>query len=173
MINNFFKLGSGIFMTLDSGILLDFEEVLSPLIKPISFVHLFMSIFSLLCFLNVNILTENMLLYYSKSTTFDYILLASLDELSDLNTKLGNKKSKMDKITVDLALREEEIQKLEQKLDQKLIIFNNRIRCIYKNNDKNILEVFFKSIDFIEFLSRLKMMRLFAKQDAQAISEIK
>jgi peptidoglycan hydrolase CwlO-like protein len=114
-----------------------------------------------------------MLLYYSKSTTFDYILLASLDELSDLNTKLGNKKSKMDKITVDLALREEEIQKLEQKLDQKLIIFNNRIRCIYKNNDKNILEVFFKSIDFIEFLSRLKMMRLFAKQDAQAISEIK
>jgi len=44
---------------------------------------------------------------------------------------------------------------------------------IYKSNNKNVLELLLKSGDFIEIISRLKMMNILAKQDARAISEIK
>ena len=111
--------------------------------------------------------------YIKEVNAVEQDLISSLDELNDLNARLADKKSKMDKITVDLAIKEEEIKKIEQELNQRLEIFNNRIKIIYKNKDKNILEVLFKSGDFIDFVSRLKMMRLLTKQDAEAISEIK
>lgn len=111
--------------------------------------------------------------YIKEVTDIEQDLLSSLDELNDLNARLADKKSKMDKITIDLVVKQEEINKIEKELNQRLEIFNNRIKIIYKNKDKNILEVLFKSGDFIEFVSRLKTMRLLAKQDAEAISEIK
>jgi murein DD-endopeptidase MepM/ murein hydrolase activator NlpD len=100
-------------------------------------------------------------------------LLSALDELGNLNVAISEKKSNIDKTTVDLISREEAVREIEEKLNQKLEVFNRRIVDIYKNGDINILEVLLRSGDFIELVSRLKMMNLVAKQDAQAISEIK
>ncbi len=100
-------------------------------------------------------------------------LLSALDELSDLNAAISDKKSNIDKITVDLISREEAVREIEEKLNQKLDVFNRRLIDIYKKGDINIMEVLLRSGDFIELVSRLKMMNLVAKQDAQAISEIK
>jgi len=111
--------------------------------------------------------------YIKEVNDIEDSLLSSLDDLNELNSALADKKSSMDKITVDLAIKEEQINKIEHELDQKLKIFNNRIKVIYKNQDRNILEVLLKSGGFIEFVSRIKMMRLFAKQDAEKVAEIK
>jgi murein DD-endopeptidase MepM/ murein hydrolase activator NlpD len=100
-------------------------------------------------------------------------LLAALDELNDLNSSIADKKSAIDQMTVNLIAKEGEIRAIEEKLEEKLEVFNDRIVSIYKNNDKNILDVFLKSEEFIEFISRLKLMNLIAKQDAWAISKIK
>jgi murein DD-endopeptidase MepM/ murein hydrolase activator NlpD len=111
--------------------------------------------------------------YIKEVNDIEEDLLLALDEMGDLNAAISDKKSNIDKITVDLISREEAIREIEKKLNQKLYIFNSRIVSIYKNSDKNILEVLLKSGDFIELISKLKMMNLVAKQDARAISEIK
>jgi len=111
--------------------------------------------------------------YIKEVNEIEDSLLSSLDGLNKLNSALADKKSSMDKITVDLAIKEEQIKKIELELNDKLEIFNRRIKVIYMHQDRNILEVLLKSGGFIEFVSRIKMMSLFAKQDAEAISEIK
>ena len=111
--------------------------------------------------------------YIKEVNNIEQDLLSSLDELNDLNTRLAAKKNKMDEIAIDLAIRDEQIQKIEKDLNKKIEIFNNRIKIIYMNQDRNILEVLFKSGDFIEFVSRLKLYNLLAKQDAQTVLEIK
>ena len=111
--------------------------------------------------------------YIKEVNNIENKLLSALDELNDLNAAISDKKSKIDKITVDLISREEAVREIEEKLNQKLDIFNRRLIDIYKNGDINILEVLLRSRDFIELVSRFKMMNLVARQDAQAISEIK
>jgi len=100
-------------------------------------------------------------------------LLASLSQLDDLNTKLAEAKSDIDKTTIELVLKEQELNKIEDELDGKIAILNNRVASIYKNRDGNILEILLKAEDFIEFISRLKLMNLIAQQDAEIIKEIK
>jgi len=100
-------------------------------------------------------------------------LLASLSQLDDLNTKLAEAKSDIDKTTIELVLKEQELNKIEGELDGKIAILNRRVASIYKNRDTNILEILLKAEDFIEFISRLKLMNLIAQQDAEIIKEIK
>ena len=100
-------------------------------------------------------------------------LLASLSQLDDLNTKLAEAKSDIDKTTIELVLKEQELNKIEDELDGKIAILNKRVASIYKNRDSNILEILLKAEDFIEFISRLKLMNLIAQQDAEIIKEIK
>jgi murein DD-endopeptidase MepM/ murein hydrolase activator NlpD len=100
-------------------------------------------------------------------------LLSSLDDLNNLNAELADKKNIIDKTTVELVIKQEEINKIEEELNQKIEIFNNRIKVIYKSRDINTIEMLFASGDFIEFISRLKMKRLLAEKDAESISEIK
>jgi murein DD-endopeptidase MepM/ murein hydrolase activator NlpD len=100
-------------------------------------------------------------------------LLASLSQLDDLNTKLAEAKSDIDKTTIELVLKEQDLNKIEDELDGKIAILNSRVASIYKNSDGNILEILLKAEDFIEFISRLKLMNLIAQQDAQIIKEIK
>ncbi len=100
-------------------------------------------------------------------------LLASLSQLDDLNTKLAEAKSDIDKTTIELVLKEQDLNKIEDELDGKIAILNRRIASIYKNRDGNILEILLKAEDFIEFISRLKLMNLIAQQDAEIIKEIK
>jgi murein DD-endopeptidase MepM/ murein hydrolase activator NlpD len=100
-------------------------------------------------------------------------LLSSLSQLNDLNTKLAEAKSDIDKTTIELVLKEQDLNKIEDELDGKIAILNRRIASIYKNKDGNILEILLKAEDFIEFISRLKLMNLIAQQDAEIIKEIK
>jgi murein DD-endopeptidase MepM/ murein hydrolase activator NlpD len=100
-------------------------------------------------------------------------LLASLSQLDELNAKLAQAKSDVDKTTIDLVLKEQELKKIEDELDVKVAILNNRVASIYKNGSGNILVILFKAQDFIEFISRFKLMTLLASQDAKIIQEIK
>ena len=100
-------------------------------------------------------------------------LVASLSELDGLNDKLAEAKSYIDKITIDLVLKEQELKKIEDELEEKAEILNRRVASIYKNGNENILEILLKAEDFIEFVSRVKLMTLLAHQDAEIIKEIK
>jgi len=100
-------------------------------------------------------------------------LLASLSELDGLNDKMAQTKSEVDKGTIELVLKEQELMKIEQELNEKGATLNKRIASIYKNRATNILEILLKAEDFIEFISRLKLMNLLASQDAVILKEIK
>jgi murein DD-endopeptidase MepM/ murein hydrolase activator NlpD len=100
-------------------------------------------------------------------------LLGALSELDELNGQLAEAKSGMDKTTIELVLKEEELKQIEDELAAKIKILNNRVAQIYKNGGNNILEVLLKAEDFIEFVSRMKLMSLFAQQDSENVQEIK
>ena len=100
-------------------------------------------------------------------------LLSSLSELDKLNKKEAEAKNEMDKTTILLLQNELEIAQLESELKEKNDILNSRIAEIYKKDNRDIINIFLKSQDFIEFISRFKLMSLLLKQDADALTEIK
>jgi murein DD-endopeptidase MepM/ murein hydrolase activator NlpD len=100
-------------------------------------------------------------------------LLSSLSELDELNKKESLAKQEMDKTAVLLAQNELEIVQLESELKEKKDLFNSRIAEIYKKDNRDIFNIFFKSQDFIEFFSRFKLMSLLLKQDIDILTEIK
>lgn len=100
-------------------------------------------------------------------------LLGALSELDNLNSKLSQAKSEVDKATIGLVLKEEELKRIDEELKEKIKILNDRVAFIYKNGNSNILEVLLKAEDFLDFISRLKLMNLFAEQDTQSILEVK
>ena len=100
-------------------------------------------------------------------------LLGALSELDNLNSKLSQAKSEVDKATIGLVLKEEELKRIDDELKEKIKILNDRVAVIYKNGNSNILEVLLKAEDFLDFISRLKLMNLFAQQDTQNILEVK
>ena len=100
-------------------------------------------------------------------------LLASLSELDGLNDKMAQTKSEVDKGTIELVLKEQELIKIDDELNAKGAILNTRVASIYKNRATNILEILLKAQNFIEFISRLKLMNLLASQDAVILKEIK
>lgn len=100
-------------------------------------------------------------------------LRSALSELDNLNTKLSEAKSEVDKATIEMVLREEELKRIEDELKEKIGILNDRVAAIYKNGNSNILEILLKAEDFLDFISKLKLMNLFAEQDTQNILEVK
>ncbi|MBU4483291.1 MAG: peptidoglycan DD-metalloendopeptidase family protein, partial [Actinobacteria bacterium] len=100
-------------------------------------------------------------------------LRSALSELDNLNTKLSEAKSEVDKATIELVLKEEELKRIEEELKEKIRILNDRVAAIYKNGNSNILEILLKAEDFLDFISKLKLMNLFAEQDTQNILEVK
>ena len=100
-------------------------------------------------------------------------LLGALSELDGLNARLADAKSTMDRTTIELVVKEEELKGLEYELASSVEILNNRVAQIYKNGGNNILEILLKAGDFVEFISRLKLMNLFAQQDIKNVQDIK
>ncbi len=100
-------------------------------------------------------------------------LLGALSELDGLNGKLAEAKAGMDKTTIELVVKEEELKQIEDDLSGKVQILNDRVAQIYKNGGSNVLEVLLKAGDFIEFISRMKLMSLFAQQDMENVQKIK
>ncbi len=111
--------------------------------------------------------------YISEVDKVEEQLLGALSELDGLNQKLADAKSEVDKATVELVLKEEELKKIEDELEEKIKILNDRVAAIYKNGNTNVLEILLKSDDFLDFVSKLKLMNLFAEQDTQNILAIK
>ena len=99
--------------------------------------------------------------------------LVALTELDGLNNQLAKTKTEVDKTTIELVLREEELNNIEDELDEKVSILNNRIEAIYKNRNNNVLELLLKAEDFIDFISRFKLMNLFADQDTLNVQIVK
>ncbi|MCJ7665272.1 MAG: hypothetical protein MUO59_00880, partial [Actinobacteria bacterium] len=117
--------------------------------------------------------TKSVNYYMGEVSKVEDQLLGVLSELDDFNKQLADAKSVVDRTTIELVLREEELNKIEDELAEKTTILNNRIAEIYKNGSNNILEVLLKAEDFIEFISRMKLMSLFAQQDTDNILDIK
>ena len=111
--------------------------------------------------------------YISEVNQVEEKLLGSLSELNDLNSQLAEAKSEVDRTTIELVLREEELRRIEDVLQEKIKILNNRVAAIYKNGNYNVLEILLKAENFVEFISRMKLMNLFAAQDSENVQIIK
>ncbi len=111
--------------------------------------------------------------YINEVNEVEEQLLGALSELNDLYSKMDKARSEVDKVTIELVLKEEELNKIEEELEEKTGILNERVAAIYKNGNENILEILLKAEDFLDFISKLKLMNLFAEQDTQNIQLIK
>src|SRR4030042_3403091 len=100
-------------------------------------------------------------------------LTGALSELDALNQRLADAKSEVDKATIELVLKEEELKRIEDELQGKVKILNDRVTAIYKNGGSNIMEILLKAQDFLDFISKLKLMNLFAEKDTENIQSIK
>jgi len=99
-------------------------------------------------------------------------LIDALSELDDLNNKLSQIKSSLDRTTVELVLKEQELSDIEEKLAEKGEILNSRVASIYKNRNQDVLELLFESNNFLKFFSKFKLMNLLAQQDLQILQEM-
>ena len=97
-------------------------------------------------------------------------LLSSLSELDELSSRQAQAKLAIDKTTLLLVQNEQELAQLESELKEKDDILNSMIAEIYKKGDRDIINIVLKSRDFIEFISRYKMMNLLLKQDADIVT---
>jgi len=111
--------------------------------------------------------------YNSEVNNVEIELRGALLELDELNARLADAKAGMDRTTIELVLREEELKQIESELEDSTRILNDRMTQIYKSGGNNILEVLLKADDFIELVSRMKLMSLFAQQDTENIQDIK
>ena len=69
--------------------------------------------------------------------------------------------------------KEQELNQINNELNAKAQILNKRVALIYENRGGNILEILFKTKDFLDLISKLKMFSLIAKQDAQIVQDVK
>jgi murein DD-endopeptidase MepM/ murein hydrolase activator NlpD len=65
---------------------------------------------------------------------------------------------------------EYELLQLESELKEKNDILNSMVAEIYKKDNRDIINIILRSRDFIEFISRYKMMNLLLKQDSDAVT---
>ena len=100
-------------------------------------------------------------------------MIAVLEELEDLTKKLDKSKTDISDMTIDIALKKEELKKIETEIQEKTEILNKRVAEIYKKGNSSSIDVIFKSIGFIDFFTRLKMVSAIAQQDIDTINEIK
>jgi murein DD-endopeptidase MepM/ murein hydrolase activator NlpD len=99
-------------------------------------------------------------------------LLSSLSELEDLNAKLSQTKTEVDRLTIELVIKEKELADLENSLKEKIVILNDRIASIYKNRGQDVIQLLFESDTFIELFSRLKIMNMIAQRDVKVLNEL-
>ncbi len=111
--------------------------------------------------------------YISQVNEVESQLTGALSELDALNQRLADAKSEVDKATIELVLKEEELKRIEDELEGKVKILNDRVTAIYKNGGSNIMEILLKAQDFLDFISKLKLMNLFAEQDTENVQSIK
>lgn len=100
-------------------------------------------------------------------------MLSVLNELEELNSKLDESKNNISDMAIDIALKKEELKKLEAEILEKTEILNKRVAEMYKKGNSSSIDVIFKSVGFIDFFTRLKMVSAIAQKDIEIINEIK
>ena len=112
-------------------------------------------------------------LYIGEISDVENQLLGALSELTDLRVRLADAQEKVVRTTAELALKEEELDDIEDELDDNIRILNNRVSYIYKNGSNHILGLLLSVDTFVEFTSNLKLVNLFARQGNDNIHNIK
>ncbi|MFC2144973.1 murein hydrolase activator EnvC family protein [Actinomycetota bacterium] len=111
--------------------------------------------------------------YTNEVSQVENQLLTALSELDDLNDRLSDAKSKVDKATVEIVLKEEELRVIEGKLSQNLQILSDRVVYTYKKGANHILELLLDVSTFVEFNSNLKLVNIFTRQGNDNVQQIK
>jgi len=100
-------------------------------------------------------------------------MLVVLGELEKLNGELNEARLQVQKTSLELELKEKELEETEKDLEEKIGVLNQRVSEVYKNKDFNYIKVILASEDFMDFMSKLKLMMLIAEADAKMVKEIK
>ncbi len=100
-------------------------------------------------------------------------MLSALDELEELNKKLEQSKTNISDMTIDIEFQKEELKRTEKEIEEKTEILNKRIAEIYKKGNSSSIDIVFKSVGFIDFFTRLKIVSAIAQNDIDTINEIK
>ncbi len=116
---------------------------------------------------------ENEKKYTNEVSLAEDQLLGALSELDDLNSQLAHAKSVVEKTSVTIILKKEDLDEIKVELKEKNLILNDRIVSIYKKGSSHILELLLDVKNFIEFTSSLKLINLIARQDNEKVHEIK
>lgn len=99
--------------------------------------------------------------------------LKTLNELDELNLALSGIKENIEKNTIKIVRKNEELKEIESDLDKKVQILNNRMTSIYKYGNNNLLELLIGTEDFLDFFSKIKLMDRIAQEDVRAVQDIK
>jgi murein DD-endopeptidase MepM/ murein hydrolase activator NlpD len=110
--------------------------------------------------------------YIAQVSQVERNLLSSLGELEDLNIKLAQTKTEVDRLTIELVIKEKELADLENRLKEKTVLLNDRVASIYKNRGQDVIQLLFESDTFIELFSKLKLMNLIAQRDIKILNEL-
>jgi len=110
--------------------------------------------------------------YIAQVSQVERNLLSSLGELEDLNIKLAQTKTEVDRLTIELVIKEKELADLENRLKEKTVLLNDRVTSIYKNRGQDVIQLLFESGTFIELFSKLKLMNLIAQRDIKILNEL-
>ncbi len=111
--------------------------------------------------------------YLKEVKDVESVLLDSLSQLDSLNDRLAEAKSAIDKTTIELVKKEEEVRQIDEEINEKVKILNKRVSQIYKNSQNNILEILLKADNFLDLVTRFKLMSVLAQQDAEVLKQIK
>jgi peptidoglycan hydrolase CwlO-like protein len=111
--------------------------------------------------------------YLKQVNEADSQMLSSLAGIKDLNRQLAQTQADIDKTATDLVKKDQDLYQMNNELGQKTAILNQMVAGIYENGINSDLEVLFKSTSFIDFFSRLKLLDLIARQDAEIVKEVK
>ncbi len=100
-------------------------------------------------------------------------MLDVLDVLEELSRELDHIRMQVQKTSLELELAHKEMEDIEKELQDTIGRLNCRVAEIYKNGEHHYLQILMASEDFMDLLSKLKIMVLIAEQDAKIIQEIK
>ncbi len=111
--------------------------------------------------------------YTNEVSLVENQLLGALAVLNDLTGRLSDAKLKVEQATVEIVLKKEELEVIENELDQNLQILSDRVVYTYKKGANHILELLLDVSTFIEFNSNLKLVNIFTQQGNDNVQQIK
>ncbi len=111
--------------------------------------------------------------YESQIEHVEEQMITVLGELDGLRQELEDIKLEIFKTNLMLELKGKELEETEKELQHKIDLLNWRVSEIYKNRDSHYIQVVLIAEDFMDFMSKIKIMAMIAEQDANMITEVK